>query len=289
MADFNARHCDYKAATLHGNWNEQRYAPDQPQAKYNEERFKREPDLAITCLTSSGIPMPLPRRNRVYKWDSKDLIPDDGFREMYTINKTEIQHPERVIRRNPSPNSTCGPKMINKRNLSLLTSIERPVPGHQTGWSAVLQREPKPEHDLKTTTQTFYGTSAPKSAGAAIAGNAAAAGTKQGKFFGELNANAAHPNRLTGEFYRNQSDPMRDPQNSTKIQRTWIVGDDPAMKMRAYAPLNDDLPDKDNFNSLPLGQGEYFRNPIQQTVGAHRRLRSDATTAPRDYLMMNFR
>ena len=31
------------------------------------------------------------------------------------------------------------------------------------------------------------------------------------------------------------------------------------------------------------------RNPIQQTVGAHRRLRSDATTAPRDYLMMNFR
>ena len=112
-----------------------------------------------------------------------------------------------------------------------------------------------------------------------------AAGTAQGSTFAELRANKAKPNVLTAEFYRDNA----DPQNDTKIQRTWINMDDPGMKVRAYAPNNSELPDKDNFNSLPLGQGEYFRNPIQQTVGAHRRMRSDATTAPREYLLMNFR
>ena len=109
--------------------------------------------------------MPLGRINRSYKWDTRDVIPDDGFREMYTINKSEMQHPERVVVRNPLPHSTCGPRMINKRNFSLITSAERSIPGPQSGFAADLKRDAPPVHDLRTTSQTFYGTHLPKSAG----------------------------------------------------------------------------------------------------------------------------
>jgi hypothetical protein len=37
--------------------------------------------------------MPLGRMNRVYKWDTNGVVPDDGFREMYSINKTEMLNP----------------------------------------------------------------------------------------------------------------------------------------------------------------------------------------------------
>ena len=124
----------------------------------------------------------------------------------------------------------------------------------------MLRVEPKPEHDLKTTNQTFYGAGVPKSAGLTLEGFDRAAGTVQGSHFAELRANKAKPNVVTAEAYRHNTEWH---QNDTKIQRTWINMDDPGLKCRAYAPNNSELPDKDNFNSLPLGQGEYFRNPIQ--------------------------
>jgi hypothetical protein len=115
--------------------------------------------------------------------------------------------------------------------------------------------------------------------------NPDAAGTTYNQTFAELKAGKSKPNVLTAEYYRKNG----DPQNDTKIQRTWIVQDDPGMKVREYQEYNNALPSADNANSLPIGTGQYFKQQRSNTVGAYRRLRSDATTAPREHLLMNFR
>jgi hypothetical protein len=80
----------YSKTTLNGNWLEERFAPEQPQQKYTQERYLRNEEEALNGFNASGIPHGLGRLNRIYKWDTAGVIPDDGFREMYTTKATEI-------------------------------------------------------------------------------------------------------------------------------------------------------------------------------------------------------
>jgi hypothetical protein len=65
----------------------------------------RQKEADINCLNSSGIPQPLGRIQRLHKWDTTGIIPDDKFvslkssltlfqREMGTTNQQEVQNPK---------------------------------------------------------------------------------------------------------------------------------------------------------------------------------------------------
>jgi hypothetical protein len=111
----------YSKSTLNGNWLEERDAPSQSSVKYQSERFRREEEEALNSYNASGVPHALGRLNRVYKWDTQGVIPDDGYREMYTTKNTEIMRPDSVRKTNPRPHSTCGPRMVNRKNLASVT------------------------------------------------------------------------------------------------------------------------------------------------------------------------
>lgn len=44
-------------------------------------------------MNSTGLPKPLNTVNRKVRADTKHMIPDDGFREIQTSNKTGFQNP----------------------------------------------------------------------------------------------------------------------------------------------------------------------------------------------------
>ena len=44
--------------------------------EHRDERYMREKDMSIA---PQGTGKPLGRIKRVYKWDTKNIIPDDGF------------------------------------------------------------------------------------------------------------------------------------------------------------------------------------------------------------------
>ena len=52
----------------------------------------REREAAINPV---GQGKPLGRLQRVYKWDTKNLIPDDGFRDLTTLNQQDFSHPDK--------------------------------------------------------------------------------------------------------------------------------------------------------------------------------------------------
>ena len=86
------------------------------------------------------------RLPRVYKWDTKNIVPDDGFRELNTINQTHYQRPEKHW-----AVEWPTPKMIN--NVGEMPIVERDVGGPRTGFGAVL-----PWYD-KGHDQTYFTTS----------------------------------------------------------------------------------------------------------------------------------
>ena len=75
------------------NWYEERLALEQAYRQNPEKRVIREYEPSINCLTSTGLPKPLARINRVPKHDTTKLIPSDGFNEMKSTNKTDLQNP----------------------------------------------------------------------------------------------------------------------------------------------------------------------------------------------------
>jgi len=74
----------FSRKTLNENWYEERLALDQEYRQNPDKRMKRDFEPSINCLTSTGLPKPLNRLNRVPKHDTTRLIPSDGFAEMTT-------------------------------------------------------------------------------------------------------------------------------------------------------------------------------------------------------------
>ena len=143
----------YDKKTLIGNWYEERWAPEQQAVKYRDERIKREKENSISFLGQTGN-LVMPSVKRVHKWDTSGIISDDGYRELNTTNKTEIQHPSQ---HNP-PNRK--PKLLlSSKNIDKLTRYERPIQGPQSGFGAVLVRHGQVEKQtfFETNNALFFG------------------------------------------------------------------------------------------------------------------------------------
>ena len=119
----------YNNKTLVQNWYEDRLAPSQVSKLYPSEMVTREKEESISCLTAAGIPKALNIWKRQQKWNTTGVVPDDGFREMYTINKTEIPDPQDVkkqVSKVPQHLDASGAThlSIQKGNITSLTHVE---------------------------------------------------------------------------------------------------------------------------------------------------------------------
>lgn len=119
----------YTNKTLIQNWYEDRYAPAQPSKLYPDETAARPKEEAISCLTAAGVPKALNVLKRQQKWNTAGVIPDDGYREMYTINKTEISDPIKTKTEASKPPNHMDEKgnthmPIQKQNITQLTHVE---------------------------------------------------------------------------------------------------------------------------------------------------------------------
>lgn len=102
----------------------------------------------ISMLEAAGEPSPLKRLNRVYKWNTKNIIPDDGFvifkqREINTIKQMEHPIPNlHLIRADSIPNQVC------KDNLTDLLRKPREIQGPKSGFGSKLPTH-HPDHDKR--------------------------------------------------------------------------------------------------------------------------------------------
>jgi hypothetical protein len=119
----------YSNKTLVQNWYEDRLAPSQPSKQYPSELVTRQKEESISCLTAAGVPKPLSIWRRQQKWDTTGVVPDDGFREMYTIHKTEMPDPGQTreeVSRPPGHLDEAGrpQAVLQKANITSLTHVE---------------------------------------------------------------------------------------------------------------------------------------------------------------------
>jgi hypothetical protein len=119
----------YTNKTLIQNWYEDRHAPAQPSKLYPTETAARAKEEAISCLTAAGVPKALNVLKRQQKWNTAGVIPDDGYRDMYTINKTEIPDPKKTkqeISKPPGHMDREGNtyQSLQKQNITHLTHTE---------------------------------------------------------------------------------------------------------------------------------------------------------------------
>jgi len=122
---------------LNGNWYENRQAIPQVHQLKPDLKIKREKEPDLNCLSSSGLPAPLGAIKRKPKQETTGLIPDDGFRELKTINQTHTVDPKKhAVPYKPVLS------MINKYNIAELSLVDRPIKGTNTGFGAVINRHP---------------------------------------------------------------------------------------------------------------------------------------------------
>lgn len=261
----------YSTGVLNYNWYEDRIAPEQPLRTKPDEKFMRSVEPDINCLTANGIPAPLKRIKRNHKWNTKDVIPNDGYKEMQTINKTEIGHPSK--HRIPEKPKL---RMINKYNLADLNLADREIKAPRTGFGAVVQRH-DPEYGksyFDTTNYDFYGKpkrEAPKEAVEEFTKTFSKAGGQRNY---DPKQGVKKLSGLTGEVYNTSA----DPQSHTEVQRTWIYRKDNAIETaKTGSNFFQQVKDYDNANSLPLGKGEHYYHKKTTEPGAYRKLRTDIT------------
>jgi hypothetical protein len=85
---------------------------------------------------------------------------------------------------------------------------------------------------------------------------------------------------LTGEFYSHdvESRTLRDPQENTDVQRSWLYAKDAAVIAVQGDSKRAGIPEKDNELSLPLGQGEWAEINKAGKPAHYRHQRTDVTT-----------
>jgi len=269
--DINPSTYKYSKGVLNDNWYEERKAPEQMLKTKPEEKFMRTVEPDINCLTANGIPAPLKRIKRNHKWDTKDVIPNDGYNELKTIAKTEIQHPDK----NRIPEK---PKlrMINKYNIAELSLVDRPIRGPQVGFGSTIKKFDKDygKAYFNTTNHDFYGEPKREHPSETVTNF----NTTWNKDAGERNYNPKQGMKkisgLTGEVYNKYA----DPQEETEVQRTWIYKPDPGVEgVKKGMHEMDQVAEYDNANSLCLGKGEHHYHKKSTEPGAYRNIRTDIT------------
>ena len=261
----------FTRSCLNDNWYEDRLAPEQPLRTKPEEKFMRNSEPDINCLNANGIPAPLKRIKRNHKWDTTDVIPNDGYKETVTINKTEIVHPDKN-RINEKPKL----RMINKYNIAELSLVDRPVQGPAHGFGSTVKRFDKDHGKVyfNTTNHDFYG--APKhELPSETLENFNTTFSKSG---GQRNYDPKQGIKklsgLTSEVYNTSA----DPQEHTEVQRTWIYRPDNAVEaIKSGVGSMNQVNEYDNANSLPLGKGEHYYHKKSTDNGAYRTIRTDIT------------
>ena len=209
----------------------------------------REKEADINCLTSSGLPQPLGRIQRVHKWKTDNLIPDDGFREMKTINQAEIQNPQ-VHRVKEQPTL----RMINKYNIAELSLVDRPIQGTRSGFGSVINRHEQ-NHDQRffsTTNHDFMGK--PEAAIPYDKVNVQGVSQAGGHMRAMEDQKIKTLTALCGEVDKQME---ADPQERTDVQRSWMYGVDGGVKHVRQGPAKPQKQPFDNALSLPLGDGVY--------------------------------
>jgi len=148
---------------------------------------------------------------------------------------------------------------------------------HNAGAPPSVERRTEEKYEHYKTTKEQFHTGAPHE-------ELKVAGSTVKDVYLQLKGNQ-NPDLLCGEQFKI----AEDPQKNTKIQRSWMYSPDPAIKAKESYPLPNQILDKDNENSLPIGEGEYFRRSAQHNPGAYRKIRSDVTTYPSQHIDMGLR
>lgn len=272
----------YSKGVLNNNWYEDRNAPEQPLQSKPDEKFMREIEPDINCLNANGVPAPLKRIKRNHKWDTKDVIPNDGYKELKTINKTELQNPEKSrVREQPKR------RMINKYNIAELSLVDRPIEGPQRGFGATVKRFDK-DHGkayFNTTNRDFYGEPKREQPQETVDEFNRTQGINAGGRNYDPKRGVHKLSGLTGEVYKTSA----DPQEHTEVQRTWIYRKDNAIEgVKTEAHLQNQTKDWDNATSLPLGKGEHYYHKKATESGAYRHQRSDITQSTGSVALYRF-
>ena len=266
----------FSTGTLNDNWYEQRIAPAQPLQTKPEEKSMRKVEPDISLLNANGVPAPLKRIKRNHPWNTKDIIPDDGYKEMQTINKTELKHPDKV-----KVEEKQKLRMINKYNIAELSLVDRPIAGPERGFGATVKRFDKGhgETNFSTTNNDFYGAPKRQDPTQTVTDFNTTQGINAGGKDYNPKRGVKKLSGLTGEVYNTSA----DPQEHTEIQRTWIYRKDNAIEATKYGKFENDK-DKpyDNANSLPIGKGEHYYRSKLTNEGAFRHQRSDITRTSDD-------
>jgi len=206
-------------------------------------------------------------------------LPDDGFNEKSTTNKTELGHP----RAHPmfASQRASAPCLINTGNAPVGLEEKRPLKGSSSGFGATLSRHQEDEGQrfFSTTHGEFYGhgTRAKPLKPCPTTFDASGVSTEHEQY----RSSGMLCGQLCGENFVVHTDPGRD----TRTQRSWMPGLDPAIKHIHHGGVPKVLPKEDNHMSLPLGEGvmvkiradlkerngRMFRNGSHITKGAHMR------------------
>jgi hypothetical protein len=261
----------YTHGVLNDNWYEERKAPEQPLKSKPEEKFMREVEPDINCLNAYGVPAPLKRIKRNHQWDTRDVIPNDGYKELNTINRTEIANPEKS--RVPDKPKL---RMINKYNIAELSLVDRPIAGPDRGFGSTVKKFDK-DHGKSYFTSTnhqFYGQPRKENPSQTVTNFHQTQNTNSGQRNYDPTQGVMKLSGLTSEVYNTSA----DPQEHTEVQRTWIYKRDNAIEtVKSGANIPEKLPNYDNANSLPLGPGEHYYHNKSTNPGAHRHMRTDIT------------
>jgi len=211
------------------NWYEERLSVPQPKQEYVNERNIRPIDNDINCLNSNGLPKPLARLHRAHKWNTGNIIADDNFREMTTINKAEYVNPYSL-----KVQEKKNEKMINKYNIAELSLVDRPIKGPDAGFGSQLNKH-EHTHDRRyfnTTNGDHYGQAVKKSAEETAKELEITGSVKAGGPVGTKEEGIHKISPLTGENFK----PDPDIKENTMIQRTWIARPDPGIEVIRRAP-----------------------------------------------------
>jgi hypothetical protein len=254
----------YSKGILNDNWYEQRDAPDQPLQSKPDEKFMRHSEPDINCLNANGVPAPLKRIKRNHKWNTNDVIPNDGYKELQTINKTELMNPEKLrVREQPKL------RMINKYNIAELSLVDRPIGGPQRGFGATVKRFEK-DHSKKyfeTTNCDFYGVPKREVPQETVSNFNKTQGTNAGGKNYDPKRGVQKISGLTSEVYNTSA----DPQEHTECQRTWIYRKDNAIEgVKNNVHNQPQMKDWDNATSLCIGKGEHHYHKKAVEAGAYR-------------------
>lgn len=80
----------YSKTALMGNWYEERLAAKQVSREQPDLRLLREEEGAIAYMTQNNKLLPLPRVKRAPRWNTTQVINDDGFKEYRSEFKTKM-------------------------------------------------------------------------------------------------------------------------------------------------------------------------------------------------------